>query len=294
MTIVGLLGFVFILVFFGLMMLFLASGREHPEEYLRHIAAFGKLRRAIGLAVEAGSRLHVSVGRGEVIGPQAGAAFVGLSMLDHLAGSASTGDKPPVATAGDGALGVLTQDTIRSAYHRIGLGEQFQMTTGQVTGLTPFSFAVGTIPWVGGEKTGANILAGHFGSEVALITDAGERSGTLTLAGTDNLPGQAVLYATAHEPLIGEELYAGGAYLNVNPMHDASVRTQDALRWALVVLMLLGSVFVMFGWDKIIVQFLEGVLKKFASGRQFRSPLPSGLALSSCLATFLVKTPPGN
>ena len=260
MTVSGLLGFVFTLVFFGLMMLFLASGRERPELHLRRIAAFGKLRRAIGLAVEAGSRLHVSIGRGGVVGPQSASAFVGLSMLEQLAGSASTGDKPPIATAGDGALGVLAQDTIRETYKTIGLSEQFEMTSGQVTGLTPFSYAAGVIPLVSEEKTGANILAGHFGSEVALITDAGERSDNLTLAGTDSLPGQAVLYATAHEPLVGEELYAGGAYLDAGPMHQASLRTQDVFRWALVVIILLGAVAVLFDLDDSIMQFFRGLL----------------------------------
>jgi hypothetical protein len=259
-TISGLLGFVFILIFFGLMMLFLASGRERPDQHLRRIAAFGKLRRAIGLAVEAGSRLHVSIGRGGVVGPQSAAAFVGLSMLEQLAGSASTGDKPPVATAGDGTLAILAQDTMRATYKSIGLGDQFEMTSGQVTGLTPFSYAAGVLPLVSDDKTGASILAGHFGSEVALITDAGERSNNLTLAGTDSLPGQAVLYATAHEPLIGEELYAGGAYLNAGPMHEASLRTQDAFRWALVVVILSGTVAALFGLDETISQIIGNLL----------------------------------
>jgi hypothetical protein len=82
----------------------------------------------------------------------------------------------------------------------------------------------------------------------------------LTLAGTDSLPGQAVLYATAHEPLIGEELYAGGAYLNAGPMHEASLRTQDIFRWMLVVVILLGTVAVLFGLDETIAQLIGNIL----------------------------------
>lgn len=260
MILSGLLGFVFILVFFGLMTLFLASEHDHPGRRLRSITAFNKLRRAIGLAVESGSRLHISIGRGGIIGTQAASAIVGLSMLERLASSASTGDKPPVTTSGDGALGVLAQDTIRGTYQRIGLSDQFEMHASQVTGLTPFSYAAGALPLVNDEKTGASILIGHFNSEVALITDAGERSDRLTLAGTDSLPGQAILYATASEPLIGEELYAGGAYLGAGPMHTASLRTQDIFRWILTAVILLGTIAVLFGLDQTIVQIVEGVL----------------------------------
>ena len=260
MTLSGLLGLVFIIIFGGVMMMFFVTGRSRPGVNLRKIEAFTKLRRAIGLAVEAGSRLHISIGRGGVIGPESASSFVGLSVLERLARSASTGDNPPVATAGEGVLGTLAQDTLSGTYQRIGLGEQFDATSGRVTGLTPFSYAAGVMPLVSDENTGANILAGHFGSEVALITDAGERSDNLTLAGTDNLPAQSVLYATAHEPLIGEELYAGGAYLNAGPMHDASLRAQDILRWALVVVIMLGIIAKAFGLDAMFVDLIGGLL----------------------------------
>lgn len=260
MTLSGLLGFVFILIFFGLIMIFVVSGRSHLGLNLREISAFTKLRRAIGLAVEAGSRLHISIGQGGVIGPQSSAAFVGLSVLEKMAGSAATGDNPPIATTGEGTLGIMAQDTLRGTNQRIGLGEQFDATSGRVTGLTPFSYAVGTMPLVGDDKTGANILAGHFGSEVALITAAGERSDNMTLAGTDDLPAQAVLYATAHEPLIGEELYAGGAYLNAGPVHDASLRAQDIIRWVIVAVIILGLIVKALGLDIMITDLLGGIL----------------------------------
>lgn len=260
MTLYGLLRFIFVLIFIGLMIMFAVSGRSRPGVKLRRISAFIKLRRVIGLAVEAGSRLHISIGRGGAIGAESASAFVGLSVLDRLARSASTSDNPPIATAGEGAIGTLAQDTLRGTYQQIGLGGKFDPTTGRVAGLTPFSYAVGTQPLVSDKKTGANVLIGHFGSEVALITDAGERSDNLTLAGTDHLPAQAVLFATAHEPLIGEELYAGGAYLNAGIMHDASLRTQDIFRWALIIVIVIGILAKFLGLDVMIENLIEEMI----------------------------------
>jgi len=259
-TLSGLLGLVFVIFLFVLILVFVAYGRNRPGLSLRKIAAFDKLQRAIGLAVEAGSRLHVSIGHGGVIGTQSASAFVGLSILERLARSASTGDNPPIATAGEGTLGILSQDTLRAAYREIGLSEQFETTSGQVVGLTPFSYATGAIDLASDEKTGANILAGSFGSEVALITDAGTRSDNLTLAGTDSLPAQAVLYATAQEPLIGEELYAGGAYLQAGLAHEASVRAQDTIRWILVIVIILGVVLERFGLIEMVKNIFGGLL----------------------------------
>jgi hypothetical protein len=103
-------------------------------------------------------------------------------------------------------------------------------------------------------------MLGSFGPEVALLTEASERGGNMTLAGTDNITGQAVLYATAHEPLIGEELYAGGAYVNAGPMHTASLRAQDVVRWLLVITILLGIVAKFLGFDQVIINLLGGLV----------------------------------
>lgn len=260
MNLSGILGLAFILIFFGLILFFTVAKREHPEEKLRSITAFRRLRRAIGLAVESGSGLHISIGRGNLTGAESSVAFVGLSALESLIRSASTGDNPPLATTGDSALAILARDTLSSTYHDIGISEQYQATSGQLAGMTPFSYAAGTLVPIQDEKITTHILIGHFGNEVALITDATERSGDLTLTGTDNLPAQAILYATAQEPLIGEEVYASGAYLRAGQMHFASLRAQDILRWVLIVIILAGVVLKILGIDQIFTSMLGGIL----------------------------------
>lgn len=238
----GLLGIIFIILFIGLMTGFAFARRSQPVRFLRTIPAFSRLARAIGLAVEAGSRLHVSLGRGELNGVEGGAALIGLTVLQRIARVASASDRPPVATSGTGTLTVLSQDTLRSTYHRMGAADQYEPTSGQLTGLTPFSYAAGVLPVIQDQQVSATFLAGHLGSEAALIADAGERSGSLTLAGSDQIQGQAVLYATAQELLIGEELFAAGAYMQAGPMHFASLRAQDVMRWVLIIVILAGLI----------------------------------------------------
>lgn len=236
-------------LFITAMLAFRFLGSRFPGLGLRDIPAFYRLRGSIEVAVEDGSRIHVAIGRGDITSPQGAAALVGLSMLRKIAEIALDSDYPPVASAGDGALAILAQDTLRTTYHLMGSGSTYDPTLVRVSGLTPFSYAAGTIPMILDEAVSANLLVGHFGIESGLITSAGERSQTLTVAGTDNLPGQAVLYATAHEPLIGEELYAGGAYVDAGPMHAASLHAQDVVRWILII--------------SIIIAAISGLLKGF-------------------------------
>ena len=238
---IGVLGLVFILVFLGLMVLFIVYERSHQGRPLRSIPAFDRFKREIGLAVEAGKRLHITLGRGSLTGQEAGSALIGLQVLERVSRTASISDRPPVTTSGDGSLAILSQDTSRAVMHSTGGESQYDPTTGRLSGLTPFAYAAGTIPVILDEQVAATIVAGHVGSEVALITDAAERSGSLTLAGSDNLSAQAVIYASAEEPLIGEELFAGGAYLSAGTFHAASLRAQDVFRWLLIAVILVGS-----------------------------------------------------
>ena len=231
--------FALVSLFIGLMVAFYFINQRREGRRLRDIPAFYKLRGAIEVAVEDGTRIHVAIGRGDITSPQGAAALVGLSMLKQIATIASDSDHPPTATSGDGMLGILSQDTLRSTYQSLRLYANYDHSLGRVTGLTPFSYAAGTMSVIFDESVSSNMLAGSFGNEVALIISAGERSQTLTMAGTDNLTGQAILYAAAHEPLIGEELYAGGAYIDAGPMHVASLHAQDIVRLVLVVILII-------------------------------------------------------
>jgi hypothetical protein len=235
--------FIVVVGFVILMWFFYFFNRRREGRHLRDIPAFYRLRGAIEVSVEDGTRIHISIGRGDILSPQGAAAIVGLSMLRKIATVSSDSDNPPIATAGDGILGILARDTIYASYRSLNLAASYSPSMGQVTGLTPLSFASGVMPVVFDGEVSTNLMIGTFGSEAALITSAGERSRSRTLAGTDNLPGQAIMYAAAHEPLIGEEMFAGGAYLDVNPMHEASLHAQDVARWIIVAVIILASLF---------------------------------------------------
>ncbi len=237
------LGFIFTLICLGIILYFVFSDHTRPKINLRGIQAFNHFRREVELAVEAGKRLHISLGRGNLLDLQGGSALIGLTILDRCARAASNSDRPPVTTSGDGVIIILRQYTYRS----LATEQRYDPTNARLTGLTPLAYAAGAMPAIHDEHVSANIFAGHFGAEVALLTEAGERSHILTVAGSDALPAQAVLYTTSDEPLLGEELYAAGAYLGTDAVHSASLRMQDILRWVLVVIIVIGAILKLLG-----------------------------------------------
>ncbi|HEY3476076.1 MAG TPA: DUF6754 domain-containing protein [Anaerolineales bacterium] len=225
----------------------LAFWRRKSHATLRVIDAYERLNRSVGLAVENGTRLHISLGRGNFLTTRGGSALAGLAMLRRLAERTSVSDRPPIVTSGDASLAILSQDTLQSGYRAAGAEDQYRFTTGRLTGLTPFSYGAGALSTIHDENVSANIVIGNLGAEAALLAEAADRENTSLIAASDDLAAQSVFYAAAQDPLIGEELFAAGAYVGAGASHEASLHVQDILRWLIILAILLGSLLKLIG-----------------------------------------------
>ncbi|MBI3162346.1 MAG: hypothetical protein HYZ23_07535 [Chloroflexi bacterium] len=229
-----------VIFFSAILLLGIAAWKRKSPAKLRDIPALTQLYRSLGLSIEEGTRLHVSLGHGGLLDARGGSALAGLAALRYIAERTSVSDKPSVASAGDPVIGLLTQDTLQAGYEAAGAGELYIPTTGRVAGLNPFGFAAGSMNILQNESISTHVMIGHFGPEAALLTETADRENIHIIGATDDLAGQAVLFANTQHALIGEELFAAGAYMGAGPTHEASLTVQDILRW-LVILALLGG-----------------------------------------------------
>jgi hypothetical protein len=236
----GTIGLGILLLFILLMLAFATLGRRW-ESTFRELPGLDALGNAIERAVEAGERVHLSLGTGSVSGTDSAPALAGLALLKRIAAITSMSDKPVVVTTGDGAMALLAQDSLRTAYNEVGAKDRFEPTSGRMLGPTPYSY-VATLPtMLDTEDVAVHLMVGSYGAESGLAADFGDRQEAMVLAGTDDVQSQALLYATAQYPLVGEEVFAVGAYLDVTPLHKASLRTQDVVRYLTVAAILIGA-----------------------------------------------------
>lgn len=231
-----------VLIFAALLLVGFIFLRRRTPAVLRRIEAFERLNRSVGLAVENGTRLHISLGRGNLTTTRGGSALAALALVRRLTERTSASDRPPIVTSGDASLAVLSQDTLQSGYHAAGADDQYRFSTGRLTGLTPFAYAAGTVPVLRDENVSTNVFIGDFGAESALMVEAAERENSTIIAASDNLSAQSIFYATSQDPLIGEELFAAGAYTGAGAAHEASLNVQDILRWLVILAIIFGSV----------------------------------------------------
>ncbi len=236
----GLIGLL-IFLFLSILVIFFTVLDKKRAYLLRELAAFQRLRRAIGLAVEDGKRIHVTLGRGMLLSENFGSALIGLGVLKRLMRVALISDHPPIATSGEGSLMLLAQDGIRGAYRRLGETPENLSRKASLVGATPISYAVGSQMAIHDERVAVDLVLGHLGSEAALICDASHQQGNLCIAGSDDLTAQAIFAAAASYPLFGEEVFGAVAYMDGEAVQRASLKTQDVARWLVVLFLVLAS-----------------------------------------------------
>jgi hypothetical protein len=203
---------------------------------LRRIPAYESVPAMVGRSIETGRPLHLSFGSAEIGSQTTVLAAASAELAYEVTQRAAIGDSSPIITFTAGSTLPLAQDTLRRAYQYRGLSERYSAINARwlPAGENSLAFAAGVTGLLGDDRAAANVLAGSFGLELALIMEAGVRRRLPQIAVSDRLQGQAVAYVFADEPLIGEEVFAGGAYLGDSAVQVGQLVTLDILRWLLI------------------------------------------------------------
>lgn len=230
---------------------------------LRAIPAYDALPLWVGASIEADRPLHVSLAGVGIGGSSTLLTLAGNELYHQTANRAAIGDRPPLLTASDPSAIPLVYGTLRRAYADRGRLDRAQLG-GAVrwypTGPRSLAFAAALTATLGDEQPFGSLLMGSFGSELALVLDAAARRHQATIATSDQPEGQAVAFALADHPLIGEEIFTAGAYLGGDASQIGSVVTLDVLRWLLIVGILAPTI--------VIVgdELLGGAISRFLAG----------------------------
>ncbi|MCL4393638.1 MAG: hypothetical protein M1482_02305, partial [Chloroflexi bacterium] len=198
---------------------------------------------------------HLSVGISGIGDQNTADTTAGLTVLEYLADRAAISASPPIVTIAHPTALPVAQDLLRRAYRRQGYPEEYDparvrfiapanpnlnsaaLPSPTVYAHSPqdaFAYAAGTMRVLNQHKLIANVMVGQFGDEFLLLGETGARRNLDQIGGTSTVSTLPFVYATVSHPLIGEEIYASGAYLSDKPAHLSSLVAQDILRWVLV------------------------------------------------------------
>jgi hypothetical protein len=236
--------FLFLLIFVALILLFSRQVRAGQWPILRQIRAFEALKGLTGRAIEAGRGLHLSLGLGRLTNETTADSLAGLSILHYLSRQAAVTGAPPTVTMADPTVLLLAQNVTRATHldNPGGLEEAFHNI--RWIAPQPAAYAAGVMNVIEIDRTEANVMVGHFADEYLLMGETATRRGISHIGGTSDPNTLPFIYASADETLLGEEIYAAGAYLQKAPAHIGSLIAQDTLRTLIAWLIGIGIFFV--------------------------------------------------
>jgi hypothetical protein len=213
--------------------------------HLRSIRGYDAAREGLSRAAETGRAIHTSPGTGGVRagGSTTASTLAGMAIVESMSRVSAITGAPVQATTNDAVAYALTENSVRRGYQRAGWSLETESGGARfVTHDDPLAYVAGAAEVVEQQRTSHSVIAGQFGPEVLFLLEAQRRSGADQIAGSSDPQGTALMYLAADQTLVGEEIFASGAYLERRKSHIASLLAQDGLRWAIIILIILGAI----------------------------------------------------
>lgn len=194
-------------------------------------------------AAEAGQTLHLALGSGRLSDATSAETLMGFIMLEPIAEQTARIGQSAVVSTADPVSQLLAQDHLQTA-----TASRLQNTRmgARFVAPQPAAYGAGTRGAMQREALGVSALVGHFGDEYLFLA-AEHPDGRLPmhapeLAATAQLQTVPLVFLTAKRPILGEEIFALGAYLTRWPAHLAGVVLQDLGRMGVILAIVVGVV----------------------------------------------------
>lgn len=215
------------------------AGKISPS--IRRIPALDSIEEAVGRATEMGRPVHYSPGYGDMTTATAPQTFASFDILTHVVALTARYNTQLIVTCKSPQSFPLIQELVREAYSVAGKPDMFQEDTVRFISEAQFAWAAGVLGIFNREKVAANIMVGYFMAESLLFAEGGAQVGAIQVAGTGNLAQTAFFVAACDYTLIGEELYAGGAYLSNDPTKIGNLTGQDIVKFVTISFIVIGT-----------------------------------------------------
>ncbi|MGI6642657.1 MAG: DUF6754 domain-containing protein [Bacillota bacterium] len=215
---------------------------------IRRMDGLNAIGEAIGRATEMGRPVHFTTGCGGMVAD----TFAALAILDHVARQCARYNATLVVTNSQPVVQPITENIVKNAYAMEGRLESFKSGNIRYLSDTMQAYVSGVWGIMERERVAANIMMGYFFAESLLLAECGNRIGAFQVAGTASTPQLPFFVAACDHTLLGEELFAAGAYLTREPVRVGAVMAQDCTKILAIAAMLMGALMSTVGLDALV------------------------------------------
>jgi hypothetical protein len=261
---------------------FILRARRGRKPKIRRIPGIDAIEEAIGRATELGRPIVFTTG----LTGLSPLLYACLGILSHVARRAARMGTRLIVPQCDYEVMPIVEEAVREAYRDEGKLEEFRREDIRFLSPSQFAFASGYMGIVHRERAATCFLFGSFAAESLILGEAGQQVGAMQVAGTTSNEQVPFFITTCDYTLIGEELYAAGAYLSQESSQLGGLRGQDVAKVFTLGTIFLGLVFA------FLLTLFRGDSEE---GRMYASPFTRALYAKPmsrrCLARLEVNVP---
>lgn len=227
-----------IILFICPVVYFISWAKRNGKIYIRRIAGVDAIDDAIGRSIELGRPLSFTSGLTSV-GPL---LYACLGVLHYVAQKAAVFNSRLFVPCSDPQSLALTEATLQNAYRKEKKFNTYDPSTLRFLSEEQLAYASGYQGLVHRENVGAAFLFGTFAAESLILAEAGQQISAMQIAATTSPEQIPFFLTTCDYTLLGEELYAAGAYLSKDPVQTGSLRGQDFAKLVILLLIVVGII----------------------------------------------------
>ncbi|MDA8245068.1 MAG: hypothetical protein M0025_13230 [Elusimicrobia bacterium] len=226
--------------------------------FIRRIAGLDAIDEAIGRATEMGKPIYYIPGIGTM---SQISTIASTFILGEISKKVAQYDSFVKVPHYDPIVMTVCKEVVKQSYLEAGRPDSYRDDINQFVSADQFSYAASVDGMITREKPAACFFMGYFMAESLLLAEVGATTGAIQIAGTD-IEHQLPFFFTACDyTLIGEELYAAGAYLSKEPMLMSALKVQDFGKLVVMLSVFFGAIVLAAGawlhWNSFVQVILN-------------------------------------
>jgi hypothetical protein len=218
---------------------------------LRKLPALDAIEEAIGRAAEMGRPVHATSGTGG-LRLNAAETVAGLNVLTYVSTLCARLGVKLIVTNQNPEVVPMQEELVREAYLSEGKLDEYSSDIVRHLSDRNMAYTAMAQGIIAREKVAAQICVGNLGMETLILWEAAKRIGGMNIGGTQSRYRQHDLAVGSDYMLIGEDIFAAGAYISGDPLQQNSIATQDVIKGIILAILVIGGILSMLGNNSFI------------------------------------------
>jgi hypothetical protein len=216
--------------------------------YIREFVALDTMAEAVGRATELGKPTFFTFGTGALDAQH----FAAFNILGYLAKLCAKYDTRVIVALQLPETFPMVEEIVKSAFLAEGKADKYRPDDIRFFGDSHNPAMIGIIAR---EQPAGNFMIGNLFHESVLGLEAGARVGAIQVTGSMNTHQLPFMAAGSDAMFIGSEMFAASAQISRSPIQVGSVLAEELIKYAGVVLMIIGCLATVIG-DKTLPTLL--------------------------------------